>query len=395
MSELNQAFYVVCPGQLAREGIHGLPRDGRTPVVIYLGHCARGLMVRHPFKRRRETRAVYLKMSVAGNNSVSYLTVDEDAAGQRLDNFLFRHCKGVPKSHVYRILRSGEVRVNKGRVAATYRLQPGDVLRLPPLRLAQRPVAEVVAAAKERVELPLLFEDDALLVVNKPEGVAVHGGSGVSFGVIEALRQQRPQAKFLELAHRLDRETSGILLVGKKRSALTALHDMFREHGAGADKRYLVLVRGCWMNAVQHVRLPLYKYLQDNGERRVRVDASGKPAHTVFRLLARWPGMSLLEAQLKTGRTHQIRVHLAHLGFPILGDEKYGDFALNRQLAAAGLKRMALHAWRMGFLHPLSAEPLEFIAPLPANLRTYIAQLDAQAPREFSADICPAILERQ
>jgi 23S rRNA pseudouridine955/2504/2580 synthase len=333
-------------------------------------------------------------MSGAGNNSVSYLTIDENTAGQRLDNFLFRHCKGVPKSHVYRILRSGEVRVNKGRVDATYRLQAGDVLRLPPLRMAQRPVAEVAAAAKERVELPVLFEDDALLVINKPEGVAVHGGSGVSFGVIEALRQQRPQAKFLELAHRLDRETSGILLVGKKRSALVALHDMFREHGAGADKRYLVLVRGRWMNAVQHVKLPLHKYLLENGERRVRVDAAGKPAHTVFRLLARWSDMSLLEAQLKTGRTHQIRVHLAHLGFPILGDEKYGDFALNKRLAPAGLKRMALHAWRMAFAHPLTGEPLECVAPLPANLRAYVDQVEARAPREFSAAACAAILEQ-
>lgn len=332
-------------------------------------------------------------MNPIGNNSVTYLTLDEDAVGQRLDNFLFRHCKGVPKSHVYRILRSGEVRVNKGRVDATYRLQAGDVLRLPPLRLAQRPVAEITAAAKVRVDLPVLYEDDALLVINKPEGVAVHGGSGVSFGVIEALREQRPQAKFLELAHRLDRETSGILLVGKKRSALTALHDMFREHGKGADKRYLVLVKGRWMNGVQQVKLPLHKYLLENGERRVRVDASGKPAHTVFRLLARWPGCSLLEAQLKTGRTHQIRVHLAHLGFPILGDEKYGDFALNKQLAAQGLKRMGLHAWRMAFKHPLNGEPLECSAPLPANLRTYVAQADAQMAREFSAENCAAILE--
>ncbi|MCL2636643.1 MAG: pseudouridine synthase, partial [Betaproteobacteria bacterium] len=170
----------------------------------------------------------------AGNNSVTHLVVGDEAQGQRLDNFLIRHCKGVPKSHLYRILRSGEVRVNSGRADATYRLQAGDKLRLPPLRLAERPQRDIDEAAQQRIELPILFEDEAMLVIDKPEGIAVHGGSGVSFGVIEALRRQRPQAKFLELAHRLDRETSGILLIGKKRLALTALHDMFREHGAGA-----------------------------------------------------------------------------------------------------------------------------------------------------------------
>jgi len=231
-----------------------------------------------------------------------------------------------------------------------------------------------------------------MLVIDKPEGIAVHGGSGVSFGVIEALRRQRPQAKFLELAHRLDRETSGVLLVGKKRLALTALHDMFREHGAGADKRYLVLVKGRWMNNTQHVKLPLHKYLTEGGERRVSVDAQGKASHTVFRLLARWPEASLLEAQLKTGRTHQIRVHLAHLGFPILGDEKYGDFALNKALKRDGLKRMALHAWRMAFRHPLTAVPLECIAPLPEGVGNYIAALDGQSPREFSAENLESIL---
>jgi len=234
--------------------------------------------------------------------------------------------------------------------------------------------------------LPVIYEDEAMLVIDKPEGVAVHGGSGVSFGVIEALRKQRPLAKFLELAHRLDRETSGVLLVGKKRSALTALHDMFREHGAGADKRYLVLVKGRWLNVTQHVKAPLYKYLTESGERRVRVDPEGKASHTIFRLLARWQGMSLLEAQLKTGRTHQIRVHLAHLGFPILGDEKYGEFALNRDLKRDGLKRMALHAWKMDFRHPLSGEALSCRAPLPAGIADYIAQIDAREVREFAVD---------
>ncbi|WP_265942572.1 RluA family pseudouridine synthase [Dechloromonas sp. A34] len=325
-------------------------------------------------------------MNSAGNNSVTHLVIGEEEQGQRLDNFLIRVCKGVPKSHLYRILRSGEVRVNSGRVDATYRLRAGDKLRIPPIRLAERPQNEVDEAAKQRVDLPIIYEDDALLVIDKPEGIAVHGGSGVSFGVIEALRRQRPLAKFLELAHRLDRETSGILLVGKKRLALTALHDMFREHGAGADKRYLVLVKGRWMNNTQHVKLPLYKFLTESGERRVSVNSEGKPSHTVFRLLARWPEMSLLEAQLKTGRTHQIRVHLSHLGFPILGDEKYGDFILNRSLKRDGLKRMALHAWRMVFRHPLTATPMECVAALPDGIKSYIAAVDQQQAREFSAE---------
>ena len=324
-------------------------------------------------------------MNGAGNNSVAHVVIDDEEQGQRLDNFLIRRCKGVPKSHIYRILRSGEVRVNSRRVDATYRLCAGDNLRIPPIRIAERPKSEVDEAAKQRVDLPILFEDEAMLVIDKPEGIAVHGGSGVSFGVIEALRRQRPQAKFLELAHRLDRETSGILLVGKKRLALTALHDMFREHGAGADKRYLVLVKGRWMNNTQHVKLPLLKYLTESGERRVSVDAQGKVSHTVFRLLARWPEMSLLEAQLKTGRTHQIRVHLAHLGFPILGDEKYGDFSLNKDLKRDGLKRMALHAWRMAFRHPLTSGPMDCVSPLPDGIGNYIAAVDGRQKREFSA----------
>jgi len=334
-------------------------------------------------------------MISAGSNSVTHTVIGDEDHGQRLDNFLIRCCKGVPKSHIYRILRSGEVRINSGRVDATYRLCAGDKLRIPPIRVAERPKNEVDEAAKQRVDLPILYEDEAMLVIDKPEGIAVHGGSGVSFGVIEALRRQRPEARFLELAHRLDRETSGILLVGKKRLALTALHDMFREHGAGADKRYLVLVKGRWMNTTQHVKLPLHKYLTEGGERRVSVNPEGKTAHTVFRLLARWPEISLLEAQLKTGRTHQIRVHLAHLGFPILGDEKYGDFALNRELKRTGLKRMALHAWRMALRHPLTGAPLECIAPLPESIAGFIAAVDTQKTREFTTDHLEQILGKR
>jgi 23S rRNA pseudouridine955/2504/2580 synthase len=323
-------------------------------------------------------------MAEVSKSSVTQAIVGEDEQGQRLDNFLLRVCKGVPKSHVYRILRSGEVRVNSRRCEASYRLQLGDVLRIPPVRTAQK-VEEVVAGAEFRAELPVLFEDDALLVIDKPAGIAVHGGSGVSFGVIEALRRQRPQARFLELAHRLDRETSGILLVGKKRSALVALHDMFREGGSGrgADKRYLVLVSGRWMDPLRNVRLPLHKYLLDSGERRVRVADEGKPSHTVFRLLARWERFSLLEAELKTGRTHQIRVHLSHLGFPIAGDEKYGDFSLNKDLARMGLKRMFLHAWKMHLPHPLDGRALALEAPLPEALRGFLRQLGTREKQDY------------
>ncbi|MDR1350221.1 MAG: RluA family pseudouridine synthase [Zoogloeaceae bacterium] len=317
--------------------------------------------------------------------TVNYQEVTAEEAGQRLDNYLFRQCKGVPKSHIYRILRSGEVRVNKKRCAADYRVRTGDTLRLPPLRVAER--AAPGARPAPLIDLPVLYEDAALLVIDKPVGIAVHGGSGVSFGVIETLRRQRPEARFLELAHRLDKETSGLLLIGKKRSALNALHDMFRAAGQSADKRYLTLIRGCWMNCAQQVKAPLHKYLTESGERRVRVDAeTGKAAHSVFRLLARWRRFSLLEGQLKTGRTHQLRVHLAHLGFPILGDEKYGDFALNKALQKEGLNRMALHAWRMDFPHPQEDRRLCLVAPPPAALIDFIRHLDAVETRSFSAN---------
>ncbi len=325
-------------------------------------------------------------MAEVSKNSVTWATVSDDEQGQRIDNYLLRVCKGVPKSHVYRILRSGEVRVNSRRIDASYRLQTGDVLRLPPVRIAQKiELAAAESAGMQRAELPVIHEDDALLVIDKPAGIAVHGGSGVSFGVIEALRQQRPAAKFLELAHRLDRETSGILLVGKKRSALNRLHDMFRE--SDADKRYLVLVKGRWMDPLRHVRLPLYKYESEGGERRVRVSEDGKPSHTIFRLVARWQGASLLEAQLKTGRTHQIRVHLSHLGYPILGDDKYGDFPLNKALQKEGLKRMFLHAWRMSFKHPVSDEPLVIEAPLPPALRSYLERLAVSEKQDYGEKI--------
>jgi len=304
--------------------------------------------------------------------AVRHERIDEAAAGQRIDNYLLRIAKGVPKSHVYRILRSGEVRVNGRRVQQTYRLQEGDEVRIPPIRIAEPTHAAPAPAGKP---LPVVYEDEALLVIDKPSGKAVHGGSGVSYGVIEQLRVQRPELRMLELAHRLDRETSGLLIVAKKRSALTALHDMMRE--GSVEKHYLTLVPGRWSNPLQHVKVPLHKYLTAEGERRVRVADEGKAAHSIVRLVRRWRDYSLLEVELKTGRTHQIRVHLAHLGFALCGDDKYGDFALNKRLEVEGLRRMFLHAAKLRFAHPLTGAPLAFDSPLPADLQTFLDRLDA------------------
>lgn len=316
-------------------------------------------------------------MKDLSKDSVTWLEVGEEAEGQRLDNFLLKIAKGVPKSHIYRIVRSGEVRVNKGRVPAEYRLRVGDKVRVPPLRTAERPSQ----AAVPKRSFEIVWEDEALIVIDKPAGVAVHGGSGVSFGVIEQLRRARPLAKLLELAHRLDRETSGLLVVAKKRMALTRLHDQFRDGGIG--KRYLALVKGRWRNELQHVRLPLLKYLTADGERRVSVNPEGKPSHSIIRLLARWENFSLVEVELKTGRTHQIRVHLAHLGFPLAGDDKYGDFPFNKDLQKAGLRRMFLHAARLALPHPLSGAPLELESSLPAELRSFAETLDSNETRDY------------
>jgi 23S rRNA pseudouridine955/2504/2580 synthase len=298
--------------------------------------------------------------------------VEAEAAGQRVDNYLTRHLKGVPKSHIYRILRSGEVRVNSRRVSADYRVQQGDRLRLPPVRTA-RP-SRPAAAPGPRLRAAVLHEDDHLLAIDKPSGVAVHGGSGVSRGVVEQLRLERPQARFLELVHRLDRETSGVLMLAKRRPALLELHRQLRE--GRVRKYYLVLVRGAWRDGKRSVTAPLHKYVLPSGERRVSVSAEGMAAHTVFRLRRAWQAYSLLEAELKTGRTHQIRVHLAHLGYPVAGDDKYGDFALNRQLGKQGLKRMFLHACKTVIAHPQTGETLVLEAPLPPELGNFLDTLD-------------------
>jgi 23S rRNA pseudouridine955/2504/2580 synthase len=330
-------------------------------------------------------------MNGLSKDSVTRLAIGDEAAGQRVDNFLVRILKGVPKSHIYRILRSGEVRVNRKRVGPDARLAVGDEVRIPPVRIgapapgALRPDGVGPAGGRTAVSAgpvpPVLYEDDALIALDKPAGLAVHGGSGIAFGVIERLRHARPDAKFLELVHRLDRDTSGVLLVAKKRTALVALHAALRE--GAVDKRYHVLVRGKWRDAKRRVDLALETYVTGEGERRVRVEREGKASATVFRRVRTWPRadppVALLEAELETGRTHQIRVHLTHLGFPLAGDDKYGDFAWNKALARQGLKRMFLHAHRLALAHPLTAAPLVLESPLPPDLAAFVARLDAAA----------------
>ena len=308
--------------------------------------------------------------------AVRYLEIDETRAGQRLDNFLIATLKGVPKSHIYRILRKGEVRINKGRARPDYRLEEGDVVRIPPLRQAPPPLKAGGPEAAEGYAwlLPrILFEDDDLMVVNKPAGLAVHAGSGVSVGLIEALRGLRPQAPFLELAHRLDRETSGCLLLAKSRPALIALHRMLRD--GKMEKRYLALVAGAWRGGAREVRASLEKNRPRSGERMVEVSEDGREAASHFTPQQRFGSASLMEIRLLTGRTHQARVHAAHLGHPIAGDDKYGDREFNRRLQRLGLKRMFLHAQRLRFMHPVNGCKMDVEAPLPAELSSLLERL--------------------
>jgi 23S rRNA pseudouridine955/2504/2580 synthase len=345
-----------------------------------------------------------------------FVTVDENSDGQRLDNFLIRQLKGVPKTHVYRIIRSGEVRVNKGRASADTRIAEGDIIRLPPVRVSERMAEKTEAMANEAAkyaltnssetsignatdgrkisktsilkDFPILLEDEHILAISKPAGVAVHGGSGISFGVIEQLRMARPQAKFLELVHRLDRETSGILLVAKKRSALTNMQNQFRERETG--KTYLALVVGAWPANKKVLDKPLHKYLLSTkdgseGERRVKVttkdDPEGMKSVTLVKIRQTFAAYTLLEVTIKTGRTHQIRVHLASESHPIAGDDKYGDFELNKTLQkpsktqTTALKRMFLHAWRLQLTHPSTAERVELQNELPPELQGFVDSL--------------------
>jgi 23S rRNA pseudouridine955/2504/2580 synthase len=297
--------------------------------------------------------------------------VDAESAGQRLDNYLLRLLKGVPKTHVYRVIRSGEVRLNKGRAGADSRVAEGDLIRVPPMRL---PAPSTHAPAPPR-EFPVLLEDDHLLAIVKPAGVAVHGGSGVSFGVIEQLRQARPTARFLELVHRLDKETSGILLLAKKRSALTALQDQFRDRQTA--KTYAALVFGDWPARLKVIDLALHKTLDAAGERQVKVvaadHADGRRSVSLVKVVRQLPGLSLLDVTIKTGRTHQIRVHLASSGHPIVGDPKYGDFARNKAFAKErAFARMFLHARELGFVHPASGEHITLRAELPPECATLL-----------------------
>ncbi len=306
--------------------------------------------------------------------AVRQVRIGDDYRGQRIDNYLMGLLKGVPRSFVYRILRRGEVRVNRGRIQASYRLQPGDLVRIPPVQLPARAApTRPGEAMQRRLEGAILLETPGYLVINKPSGLAVHGGSGLNLGVIEALRVLRPQDRHLELVHRLDRETSGCLLISRKRSALRVLHELLR--GDRVDKRYLALLAGRWDKKSLEVDAPLRKNTLRSGERIVRIDPQGKHARTRFRRLQRYAGATLVEAQLLTGRTHQIRVHAAHMGMPILGDPKYGDEQANRGMRQRGLKRMFLHASALSFRWPGEEQVIRVEAPLDAMLERLLSDL--------------------
>jgi 23S rRNA pseudouridine955/2504/2580 synthase len=305
---------------------------------------------------------------------VRLLTIEAEHEGQRIDNFLKTQLKGVPKSLIYRILRKGEVRVNKKRIKPEYKLCPGDEVRVPPVRVAEKnelPSANL--GSIQRLESQILFEDDAMIVLNKPSGMAVHGGSGLSFGVIEGLRALRPDARFLELVHRLDRDTSGVLLVAKKRSALRSLHEQLRVKTM--RKQYLALVRGQWQAHVKVVNAPLRKNDLQSGERVVRVSSDGKPSETRFRIARQFAEATLVECSPITGRTHQIRVHTQHAGHPIACDDKYGEAAFDEKMRSQGLKRLFLHAWKLSFTHPVDGREMQVEAPLAPELDNFLNKL--------------------
>ena len=305
---------------------------------------------------------------------VQLVTIDENNDGQRLDNFLLSQLKGVPRSWVYRVLRKGEVRVNKGRSKPSRRVYAGDVVRIPPVRKDDATSRSVPGNLVEKIETSIIFEDDQILAINKPSGIAVHGGSGLSFGVIEILRGARPDAPYLELAHRLDRETSGCLLLAKKRSALVRLQELQR--AGRIEKRYLALLLGKIRKGTWRTDLPLRKNTLKSGERLVRVDPEGKAAATAFKVVQRFESASLVEATLETGRTHQIRVHAAANGTPILGDPKYGDEEQNREFRKIGLRRLFLHASTLRFQWPNMRGGMRLEAPLPAELQSLLENLE-------------------
>jgi 23S rRNA pseudouridine955/2504/2580 synthase len=302
---------------------------------------------------------------------VRKVNVSEDEAGQRIDNFLARYLKGVPKSHIYRILRRGEVRVNSGRIRAQYKVCAGDTVRIPPVRISESKPGHVPGI---NLEQHVLFENPRLLVINKPSGIAVHGGSGLSYGIIEALRAERSTAPYLELGHRLDRETSGCLVIAKRRSFLRAFHEQLQQ--GQVKKLYLALVDGQWQGGKRTVDVPLRKNQLRGGERMVSVDPEGKTAISIFRPVSVYQDTSLVEIELKTGRTHQIRVHGQHIGHPLAGDEKYGDEQFNRRMRAIGLRRMLLHAHMIEFVDPYDDEVITVSSPLDENAGTVLGHLE-------------------
>ena len=322
----------------------------------------------------RGAGSVKIRAMTQIQQQVQLLTIEAEHEGQRIDNFLKTQLKGVPKSLIYRILRKGEVRVNKKRIKPEYKLCAGDVIRVPPVRVAEKnelPSANL--GVIQRLESQILFEDEAMIVLNKPSGMAVHGGSGLSFGVIEGLRALRPDARFLELVHRLDRDTSGVLLVAKKRSALRSLHEQLRVKTM--RKQYLALVRGKWQAHVKVVNAPLRKNDLQSGERVVRVSADGKPSETRFRIVRQFAEATLVECSPITGRTHQIRVHTLHAGHPIACDDKYGEAAFDEKMRSQGLKRLFLHAWKLSFIHPADGREMQMEAPLAPELDGFLEKL--------------------
>jgi 23S rRNA pseudouridine955/2504/2580 synthase len=366
---------------------------GTTSRHISTGHARVNFDKSSTYRAYVEIRIIDTKDSSAPQ--VQRVVVDAESAGQRLDNFLLRRLKGVPKTHVYRIVRSGEVRVNKGRAQADTRLVEGDEIRLPPVRqperLSDEAQAQIQAAIPPR-EFTILLEDEHVLAIDKPAGVAVHGGSGVSFGVIEQLRRSRPQARFLELVHRLDRETSGVLLLAKKRSALTALQDQFRQRETG--KIYSALVWGEWPRGLRVIDQPLLKGLDAAGERFVRVAPSGhadaQRSISLVQVVRAVGTATLLDVTLKTGRTHQIRVHLSHAGHPIVGDPKYGSFTANKQLVkATGFARMFLHARELSFDHPSTGERVTLSAPLPEACETLLTSVASSLHHFITSSLRP------
>jgi 23S rRNA pseudouridine955/2504/2580 synthase len=315
-----------------------------------------------------------MSSSTHKTHSVQFIEITDSNAGQRLDNFLLSLEKGVPKSRLYRALRKGEVRVNKGRKKQTYKLQLGDTVRIPPLRVTEKTISNTVSDfLRQQLNECVLHEDDDLLILNKPSGLAVHAGSGIEQGIIEALRIIRSELPFLELVHRLDRDTSGCLLLAKSRTALLNLQQQMIEHDI--NKRYLTLLKGSWGHDEKKIIAPLLKNTMSAGERMVQVNEEGKYAETLFIPLQQFVDAQLTEVVLFTGRTHQIRVHAKHIGHPLAGDDKYGQRAFNKQMKKAGLKRLFLHAWKLGITHPKTNQALNIEAPIPNTLQTLINKM--------------------